>query len=57
MEFEWHEAKRAANLDKHFIDFIDAITIWNGEVVDPVASRRDEGEERHLALGAMGMSN
>ena len=27
MEFEWDEAKREANLDKHGLDFLDARTI------------------------------
>ena len=31
MEFEWDEAKRAANLDKHGVDFADAAGLdWAG---------------------------
>lgn len=29
MEFEFHPAKSAANLEKHGIDFQDAQAIWN----------------------------
>jgi hypothetical protein len=34
--FEWHERKRGINLEKHGIDFEDALTIWDG----PVATGR-----------------
>jgi uncharacterized protein len=54
MEFEWDEAKREANLGKHFIDFLDAVTIWREAVIDPVAVRGHGSEERFLALGRIG---
>jgi uncharacterized DUF497 family protein len=54
MEFEWDEDKREANLVKHGIDFAQAITIWSGQVIDPSASRVNDGETRYLALGAIG---
>jgi uncharacterized protein len=54
MEFEWHEAKRAANLAKHGIDFIDAIQIWVKLVIDPADSRVVGSEPRHTALGVIG---
>ena len=54
MEFEWDESKRESNLAKHLIDFLDAITIWNGPVIDPASSRVIGAEDRHLALGAIG---
>lgn len=28
--FEWDEAKRLANLDKHGLDFIDSIELFDG---------------------------
>jgi hypothetical protein len=44
MEFEWDEAKNAANLAKHGIDFEDAAAILLGDAwVEPAAYR---GEER-----------
>lgn len=51
MEFEWDEAKREANLAKHGIDFLDAITIWHGDVIDPAYSRAQGAETRFLAMG------
>jgi uncharacterized protein len=51
MEFEWDEAKRLANLNKHGVDFADAEEFdWIG------AEFRDDqnavyGEDRFRALG------
>ncbi len=33
MEFEWDEAKRLSNLDKHGIDFLDIEEVFNGDIV------------------------
>jgi uncharacterized DUF497 family protein len=50
-DFEWHERKRAINLEKHGIDFEDALTIWSG----PVATRRSMHglETRFISIGSM----
>jgi len=47
--FEWDDGKRRANLAEHFIDFQDAIRIFNGPVFEK--SQRRLGEERTLAVG------
>lgn len=48
-EFEWDEAKAASNLDKHGIDFEDAIGIFEGPVLEV---RSDRGsEKRWKAVG------
>jgi uncharacterized DUF497 family protein len=49
--FEWDEAKRQVNFAKHGIDFVDALVMFDGFVVDEPDRRRDYGEERRLALG------
>jgi uncharacterized DUF497 family protein len=54
MEFEWDEAKNEANLAKHGFDFVDAVGIWSGSVIDPFNVREVGGEERRLALGIIG---
>ena len=54
MKFEWDEEKRAANLAKHGLDFIDARLIWRGPVLDPASLRVVEGEIRPSALGMIG---
>lgn len=47
MEFEWDEAKAAANLVKHGIDFLDAAAaLRDPRKVDFVDRRRDYGEVR-----------
>lgn len=51
LDFEWDGAKSASNLDKHGINFEDAIAIWEGPVlVNP--SHRD-GEDRWIAIGVV----
>jgi uncharacterized protein len=49
--FERDEAKRQANLEKHFIDFQDANRIFDGPVFERIESRH--GEERVFAIGLM----
>jgi uncharacterized DUF497 family protein len=54
MEFEWDEAKSAANLAKHGIDFGRASTIWRRRVIDPISVRMVGDERRGLAIGVIG---
>ncbi len=49
--FEWDERKRASNLAKHEIDFVDAVSIFDGPVLEVADDRRDYGEQRIIALG------
>ena len=48
--FEWDEGKRRRNLQKHQLDFVDALAIFREPVglVDAVGT---QGEERYLAIG------
>jgi uncharacterized DUF497 family protein len=50
-DFEWDEAKRSSNLDKHGIDFEDAILVFERPFLVLRSDRA--GEERWLALGWM----
>lgn len=54
MEFEWDEDKALANIEKHYIDFLDAIRIWEGPVIDPAGERIVGEEYRPTALGTIG---
>ncbi|MDZ4350648.1 MAG: BrnT family toxin [Xanthomonadaceae bacterium] len=51
MGFEWDENKRAANLERHGVDFADAV----GALLDPFSITREdpdaEAEARFLTLG------
>ena len=50
MEFEWDGRKAASNLDKHGVDFADAVTVLDDEIAVTV---RDEGpgEDRYVTIG------
>ena len=51
MNFEWDEAKRAANLAKHGLDFADAAEFeWSNAKVER-DWRFDYGEARFIAVG------
>jgi uncharacterized DUF497 family protein len=45
LEFEWDEVKRRTNLEKHGIDFLDAVQIF---VSDPLVFRSIQGGETRL---------
>ena len=48
---EWDEEKRAQNLKKHGVDFIDAASIFENPVIETADHRNGYGETRHMALG------
>jgi uncharacterized DUF497 family protein len=50
---QWDEAKNAANIAKHGIDFIEASLIFERPVVEKIDTRRDYGEIRLLAIGLL----
>lgn len=50
MEFEWHEAKRLRNLEKHGLDFLDASLVFEeGHLIELAKSAGSE--QRELAIG------
>jgi hypothetical protein len=51
MEFEWDEAKAAANKLKHGVGFRDAALVFDGPIIERPDDRRDYGERRLVALG------
>ena len=53
MDFEWDDAKNAANVEKHGIDFADAVSIFRGPVVTWSDERIDYGETREISTGQM----
>lgn len=54
MDFEWDEDKALANIEKHGIDFFDAMQTWDRPVIDPAGERMVGGEYRPTALGTIG---
>jgi uncharacterized DUF497 family protein len=51
MEFEWNDAKDAANRRKHGIGFREAAEIFSGYVLVAEDTRHHYGERRFIALG------
>jgi len=51
VRFEWDEAKRAANLAKHGIDFVDAREMFAAPVLVRSDERKDYGEPRWQGVG------
>ena len=51
MLFEWDEGKRQSNLAKHYIDFRDAIRVFDSPVFE--TSDRRRREERVVAIGSV----
>ena len=53
MEFEWDEAKRRSNLEKHGVDFVDAAQVLADAPLMLEDTRYEYGEMRCLALGEL----
>ncbi|RJP30110.1 MAG: BrnT family toxin [Candidatus Omnitrophota bacterium] len=53
MKVEWDEDKRLANARKHGIDFVDAVAVFDGDIVTIEDDRFEYGEQRFLTLGVL----
>lgn len=53
MKFDWDEAKRLANIEKHGVDFADVPPMFNGDVFTIEDQRFDYGETRYLTFGLL----
>jgi uncharacterized protein len=51
VQFEWDEAKRQANLDKHGIDFLDVPEMFRSLMLVGADERKDYGETRQIGFG------
>jgi len=52
MKFEWDDNKNKKNIDKHGIDFNDALTIFDDKNrIEAIDDRNDYGEERLQVIG------
>jgi uncharacterized DUF497 family protein len=51
--FEFGPRKNRANIAKHRVDFTMAAQIWDDYVFEREDDRRDYGEKRFIALGAV----
>ena len=53
MDFEWDNEKNKANIAKHGIDFEFAKEIFSGIWLSKPDNRKDYGETRFIAIGAL----
>ncbi|MBR0253570.1 MAG: BrnT family toxin [Synergistaceae bacterium] len=53
MQFEWDENKRKINIEKHGIDFADAVKIFDGFTHKIQDKRADYGEDRFVTIGLL----
>ncbi len=53
MRYEWDEAKRQSNIQKHGIDFIGIARVFAGKTVTILDDRLDYGENRFVTLGPL----
>ncbi|MEM8936773.1 MAG: BrnT family toxin [Pseudomonadota bacterium] len=53
MNFEWDDAKNAANLKKHGIGFEEAALIFLDVVLTRIDDRKDYGETRRISIGKL----
>lgn len=53
MEFTWSEAKRAANLATHGLDFVDAPSVFEGATFTFEDDRFSYKERRFVTLGLL----
>lgn len=51
MRFEWDETKNRINIQKHSIDFNDAIEIFKHPTLSLIDRKEDYAEERWIAIG------
>jgi uncharacterized protein len=51
MNFEWDDEKYLANLTKHGVDFVEAMLIFENEVLTVEDTRQDYGEQRFRSIG------
>jgi uncharacterized DUF497 family protein len=50
--FDWDELKRRSNLDKHGLDFLRAIEVFDGRPMMHLTARH-QGELRYLTVGIL----
>ncbi|RKU14364.1 hypothetical protein C6502_00670 [Candidatus Poribacteria bacterium] len=53
MEFEWDSIKNQRNIEKHGIDFVDAVRIFERPTLTVVDNRHNYGEKRIAAMGTV----
>jgi hypothetical protein len=50
MSYQWDDRKAAANLEKHGIDFADAVSVFSDDLAITICDERFD-EERFITIG------
>lgn len=53
MRYEWDEAKRQSNIQKHGIDFVGIEKVFAGQTITILDDRNDYGEPRFVSVGLL----
>jgi len=53
MKFDWHNGKRKSNIEKHDLDFLGAIQVFEEEHFVENRTREEEGEKRKAIIGPL----
>lgn len=53
MRYEWDEAKRRSNIQKHGIDFIGVERVFAGRTITILDDRFEYGESRFITVGLL----
>jgi uncharacterized protein len=53
MRLEWDERKNQANIQKHGLDFADAVEVFSMPILIALDDREDYGEERWIGIGLL----
>jgi uncharacterized protein len=51
MSFEWDDEKNEANQQKHGVDFVEAMLIFENDVMSVEDTRQNYGERRFRSIG------
>jgi uncharacterized protein len=51
VQVTWDELKRRENIQKHGIDFLDAVEIFQGPMLASLDEKDDYGEDRYIGIG------
>jgi len=53
MDFLWDENKNKTNIEKHGIDFVDAVQMFEYPLITCIDKREDYQEERWVGIGVL----
>lgn len=55
MRFVWDRRQNQVNIEKHGLDFADAVRVFESPLLVNLDNRQDYGEERWIGIGLLDM--